>query len=148
MVYIVIIISVIVWFFSKNNICMFKPQKNFVYSEFYNDKYVNGIPLQYHCNLNRLAEKLQFIRDKFGEPIKVNSAYRDVEHNHKVGGVSNSHHLKCAAADITPLHFSKESFQRLKSIVLDNQDEFGQIGVYSDRLHISIFNGKSKIYYA
>ena len=48
----------------------------------------------------KLAELLQNIREHFGKPVIINSAYRSKEHNKKVGGASNSYHLYGQAADI------------------------------------------------
>lgn len=47
-----------------------------------------------------LAAILQNIRDRFGKPVKITSAYRTAAHNAKVGGVRNSYHTKGMAADI------------------------------------------------
>lgn len=47
-----------------------------------------------------LVELLQKIRDYFGKPITITSAYRTPEHNRKVGGSSGSYHVKGMAADI------------------------------------------------
>ena len=44
---------------------------------------------------------LQSVRDYFGRPVKINSAYRTPEYNKKVGGASNSQHIKGTACDIT-----------------------------------------------
>ena len=49
---------------------------------------------------DKLAELLENIRDKFGKPVHINSAYRTPAYNAKVGGVSNSYHVKGMAADI------------------------------------------------
>ncbi len=49
----------------------------------------------------KLVEYLQNIRDNFGKPVKISSAYRCQIHNPKVGGVKSSLHLKGMAADIT-----------------------------------------------
>ena len=43
---------------------------------------------------------LQQIRDHFNAPVHINSAYRTPAYNAKVGGVSNSYHVKGMAADI------------------------------------------------
>lgn len=45
--------------------------------------------------------KLQALREKLGRPIHVNSAYRSPAYNRRVGGVSNSQHLKAKAFDIS-----------------------------------------------
>jgi uncharacterized protein YcbK (DUF882 family) len=43
---------------------------------------------------------LQKIRDHFGVPVTINSAYRTVSYNKKVGGATNSYHVKGQAYDI------------------------------------------------
>ena len=47
-----------------------------------------------------IVEKLQKIRTHFNKPITINSAYRNPTHNKKVGGSSNSYHVKGRAFDI------------------------------------------------
>lgn len=47
-----------------------------------------------------VASKLQKIRDHFGVPVTINSAYRNPTYNKKVGGSSNSYHVKGRAFDI------------------------------------------------
>ena len=51
-------------------------------------------------NLQRLAGFLQCVRNIYGKPIIVNSAFRSKEVNEKAGGVKSSYHLKGLAADI------------------------------------------------
>ena len=48
----------------------------------------------------KLVEHLQKIRDNFGVPVSINSAYRCTKHNKNVGGSTNSRHTKGQAADI------------------------------------------------
>lgn len=48
----------------------------------------------------KLAEYLQKIRDHFGKPVTINSAYRCAKHNKAVGGTSGSKHTLGMAADI------------------------------------------------
>jgi len=43
---------------------------------------------------------LQKIRDHFGKPLIINSAYRTSAYNKKIGGSSSSYHVKGMAADI------------------------------------------------
>lgn len=47
-----------------------------------------------------IADKLQKIRTHFNKPVTINSAYRTPTHNRKVGGSSNSYHVKGRAFDI------------------------------------------------
>ncbi len=48
-----------------------------------------------------LVKILQNIRDHFGVPVTINSAYRCAKHNKMVGGASSSYHTKGMAADIS-----------------------------------------------
>lgn len=48
-----------------------------------------------------VENKLQAIRDHFGVPVTVNSAYRTQGHNTKVKGAKVSYHLQGRAFDIT-----------------------------------------------
>lgn len=53
------------------------------------------------ANLKLLVENiLQPVRDYYGKPVKVNSAYRSPEVNVLVGGSKTSDHCKGQAADI------------------------------------------------
>lgn len=59
-----------------------------------------------------VTNKLQKIRDHFGVPITINSAYRTESYNKKVGGAKSSYHLKGQAFDIdvkghTPLEVAR-----------------------------------------
>lgn len=75
-------------------------------------------------NLLNLAYTLEEIRESFGLPIRVNSAYRSTDVNDKVGGVSFSAHTYGCAADITsvlPSDFPKlvkacEEFYSIKHL--------------------------------
>jgi hypothetical protein len=49
---------------------------------------------------SELVLRLQAIRNHFGRPVIINSAYRTEAHNRRVGGASNSQHLHGRAADI------------------------------------------------
>lgn len=52
-------------------------------------------------NLKRLCENvLQPLRQELKLPIKINSGYRSIELNEKIGGQKNSEHLQGKAADI------------------------------------------------
>lgn len=46
-------------------------------------------------------EKLQELRDAFGQAITVTSGYRCKDHNKAIGGAPRSQHLLGKAADIT-----------------------------------------------
>jgi len=67
---------------------------NFYLDEFVNTMDRNKVSLP-DC---RLLDGLQFIREIIG-PMTITSGYRSYAYNKKVGGSSNSYHLKGLAAD-------------------------------------------------
>lgn len=83
-----------------------KKIKYFKLSEFINSATANRLGIdnipsfEVVDNLNRLADYLDDIREKFGKPILVSSGYRCPMLNKAVGGVVNSQHLKGLAADL------------------------------------------------
>lgn len=59
-----------------------------------------------------VVKKLQKIREHFGSPVTINSAYRTESYNKKVGGAKSSYHMKGQAFDIvvsghTPLEVAQ-----------------------------------------
>lgn len=82
-----------------------------------------------------LVKVLQKIRDHFKKPIKITSAYRNASYNRKVGGVSNSQHVKGTATDIQVVDYSpKIVAEYTESIMPDN----GGIGLYSSFVHVDV----------
>ena len=51
-------------------------------------------------NMKRICGWLEELRDRYGQPIIINSGYRSPQLNKKVGGVSTSNHLTGCAVDI------------------------------------------------
>lgn len=87
-------------------------------------------------NLCRLVSALEGIRERLGLPIVVNSSYRDYKHNKAVGGVPESQHLTCSAADI-----SCKSLPLLIEAVRSYQESggiLGQVIVYSTFIHVAL----------
>ena len=50
---------------------------------------------------SKLVIMLQQIRDHFGKPVIINTAYRTPDYNKKIGGAARSQHIYGKAADIT-----------------------------------------------
>lgn len=57
-------------------------------------------PTAVTCLTTLCTQVLEPTRKVWGKPMRINSGYRCKELNQAVGGVSNSYHLKGAAADI------------------------------------------------
>ena len=77
------------------------------------------------CNLVRLSEFLQIIRNELQLPIIVNSGYRSKEVNEAVGGVLSSYHVKGLAADIKCADMDK-----LLAVLHSHLMDIDQLGIY------------------
>lgn len=63
-----------------------------------------------------LLALLDAIREEFDAPLRVTSGYRSEAYNKRIGGAKSSQHIKGAAADISPIRFSKAELDRLYDI--------------------------------
>lgn len=84
------------------------------------DRWPNFTPEEVACRgdgelkLNLAAmDRLQALRNRIGRPLILNSAYRSLAYNKKVGGVPGSIHTKGAAFDVSMLNHDPEEFARL-----------------------------------
>lgn len=86
---------------------------------------------------DKLATLLQDIRDHFGKPVIINSAYRTEKHNQEVGGTANSYHLYGKAADIQIKGVSpREIAQYAESLGVKG------IGLYGTFVHVDTRTNK------
>ena len=78
---------------------------------------------------------LDNLREEFGKPIIINSFYRDLAHNLRVGGVKKSKHLRGAAVDIT-----SPEFESLYTVVAHSELKNWRFIAYIKRkfLHIEL----------
>lgn len=86
-----------------------------------------------------LVSLLQQIRSYFGREVIINSAYRTVSHNQKVGGSSGSQHLLGKAADIR--------INGVAPLLLAQYAEHlgaGGIGLYETFVHVDTRASKSR----
>jgi peptidoglycan hydrolase-like protein with peptidoglycan-binding domain len=89
---------------------------------------------------DRLVTLLEKIRDRFGKPIHINSAYRTAKYNAKIGGVSNSYHVKGMAADIVAQGVpSKRIAQYAETL------DCGGIGWYEQKKFVHIDTRKKRV---
>lgn len=99
------------------------------------------MPASARENIVALVENaLDPARERLGMPIRVNSGYRCVKHNRKVGGVAASQHLLGEAADVVPVNSEKgivkSELERLVRIIKE-QGTFDQLIVYGTFVHVS-----------
>ena len=103
------------------------------------------VPTKYYTNLQELINNLDIIRESIGKPMRINSGYRSVKHNAKVGGKKNSYHLRAMAADIrvigmTPVQFRAE----LEKLIASGKIKQGGVGSYPTFTHYDIRGTKSR----
>ncbi len=80
-----------------------------------------------------LLVALERIREDFGKPVVVNSAYRTKAHNKAVGGVSNSQHLLGKAVDI---HINNQKEGDTLEALAKKYIGLGGIGRYNTFIHV------------
>ena len=90
-----------------------------------------------------LLEKLDSVREEFGEPITITSGYRSPSYNAKIGGASSSQHCQGKAADIRPSIISKEKIDKLYLIC---EKYFSSIGDGRNKgfIHVDTRAGKQR----
>lgn len=95
-----------------------------------------AVPEYLFYNMRMLAINLEIIRAFFGSPIIINSAYRTISHNNKVGGAPNSQHLVCNAADINVKNMRPiELYNTAKSLMQRRAIEQGGLFLYDNFVH-------------
>lgn len=90
---------------------------------------------------DELVEVLQKIRQHFGRPVTINSAYRTTAYNKKVGGESDSQHLYGTAADIKVSGVAPKLVADYAETLLPNT---GGIGRYSSFTHVDVRKEKKR----
>ena len=88
-----------------------------------------------------LVEILQKIRDHFGKPVNINSAYRTPAYNKKVDGAAYSQHLYGMAADISISGVSPKTVADYAETLLPKT---GGIGIYQTFTHVDVRTNKSR----
>ena len=88
-----------------------------------------------------LVDVLQKIRDHFGKPVTITSAFRNSAYNKKIGGVSNSQHTKGTAADIKVSEILPSDVAKYAEHLLQGK---GGIGLYSSFVHIDTRQKRSR----
>lgn len=82
-----------------------------------------------------LVTVLQKIREHFGKPVIITSAYRNDAYNKKVGGADYSQHKYGTAADI---YISGVSPAMIADFVETIMPNTGGIGIYSSFVHVDV----------
>ncbi|WP_312282022.1 D-Ala-D-Ala carboxypeptidase family metallohydrolase, partial [Oscillibacter sp.] len=88
-----------------------------------------------------LVALLQKIRDYFGKPVTINSAYRTATWNAKQGGAPKSQHLLGMAADISIAGVSPLTVAQYAEYL---QPKAGGIGVYKSFAHVDVRDTRTR----
>ncbi|MBE7053409.1 MAG: DUF882 domain-containing protein [Ruminococcaceae bacterium] len=88
-----------------------------------------------------LVELLQKIRDHFGKPITINSAYRNATYNKKIGGATYSQHVQGTAADIVVKDITPKEIAQYAEYLMP---KIGGIGLYSSFVHIDVRQNRAR----
>lgn len=88
-----------------------------------------------------LVDLLQKIRDHFGVAVTINSGYRTSAYNKKVGGATNSQHVKGTAADIVAKGVDPLTVAQYAEYLMPNS---GGIGVYQTFTHVDVRTNRSR----
>lgn len=79
---------------------------------------------------------MEALQEAWDKPLSINSAYRDPEHNERVGGAKNSQHTHGNAYDVDVSSMSPEEVIDL--LVKAQESGFRGIGVYDNSLHFDV----------
>ena len=118
--------------------------ENFSLSEF-DCKDGSELPTALLPNVLDLADNLQVLRDYLGVPISINSAYRSLEHNRKIGGSTSSQHLLAKAADIVVKSKTPEQVANIiKFLISEGKMTQGGLKAYDTFTHYDIRGHKAR----
>ena len=97
---------------------------------------------------SELVRVLQSIRDHFGKPVVITSAYRTAAHNKAVGGAKYSQHCYGRAADIRVAGVTVEQLAAYAETLLPDTGGIGRYPVRSGRptgwVHVDVRPNKSR----
>lgn len=82
----------------------------------------------------KMLSMLDEVREMYGKPISINSGYRTIRHNAKVGGKSKSSHLKGLAVDIA-CGTSRDRYNLLEAL---KSVGFNRIGIAKSFIHVDL----------
>jgi uncharacterized protein YcbK (DUF882 family) len=92
--------------------------------------------VQVECLKPELLRILKIVERRYGKPVMVTSGYRSPNRNRRAGGVRNSTHVYCKAADIQVDGVSKWDLSKFLRTV----DRRGGVGTYcrTESVHIDV----------
>jgi uncharacterized protein YcbK (DUF882 family) len=114
---------------------------NFTPEEFFckcDGHFCDGPPI-HPARTRHLAWVCQMIRDEIGAPMRVNSGYRCPDYNKKIGGASQSLHVKGMAADLAcDAVPAEEVADTIEGLMKQHLIPNGGLGRYNTFTHVDI----------
>jgi uncharacterized protein YcbK (DUF882 family) len=107
----------------------------------------NGVwvPDMYTENVQKLAENLQMLAYFINVPIYINSGYRTLEYNKKIGGAENSQHLYAKAVDIRVTSINSTCLHTIiEGLIRVGKMKQGGLGLYNSFVHYDIRDIKAR----
>lgn len=96
-------------------------------------------------NLAEVARLADDLREDFGSPLRVLSAYRSETYNRAVGGARSSLHLQARALDLAPVNPGRiPEFRALARARFDAGIHRGGTGIYQTFVHLD--TGRPRIW--
>ena len=98
-----------------------------------------SFPLEIIDNIKLLAANLQVIRDEIKRPMSITSGYRSPAHNRKIGGATNSYHVRGMAADLKASGLTpKQLFDIIERLQREGKIAKGGLKAYNTFTHYDI----------
>ena len=112
--------------------------QHFLLGEFTKSSYPEVYNIPSHVaieNMKRICGWLEMLRDRYGQPIIINSGYRSPQLNKKVGGVSTSNHVTGCAVDIrcSGAEQAIDYAYILKAYAKESRQEFDELFIEKNR---------------
>lgn len=98
-----------------------------------------AFPEEVKTNLAELAKNLQVLRNHFGRAVTVTSGYRSPAHNIRIGGASDSFHVRGMAADLQIAGVAPRLvYNAIELLIKSGKMKEGGLGLYSGWVHYDI----------
>jgi uncharacterized protein YcbK (DUF882 family) len=102
------------------------------------------MPIEVQLNIAELAIQLEIIRSHFNAPITINSAYRSLEHNRKIGSNDSSQHILGKAVDIVVKGVAPDDvYDAIEFLISEGLVKEGGLGRYNTFTHYDTQRNKS-----
>jgi len=117
-----------------------KISEHFTFAEIANPSCAVECKLKWYQESSAANKAMEYVRDRYGKAITISCCYREENYNKKVGGETNSLHLKSCAYDCQFGNVSQAVYNNFLHWIECACEKFGlqaELGRYSWGLHIA-----------